>query len=113
MSHSYEWWPRKALTVTPAPTSSTKRPTQSAAVQVARHRPIQSDRQARKTAARRKATETTPSSPRTSGANAEATRAPAIHHRDGATSARKIRKRQSVEYGYASGSSTIIDEYAS
>jgi len=41
-----------------------------------------------------------------------ATIVPTIHQRVGRNSVRAIRKMQSVEYGYASGSSTSIEEYA-
>src|SRR5919112_1478344 len=112
-SHSSEWCPRNALLMTATPTSRVTRPTQSHLDQPARRRDIHSERQARKSAASTNTAHTTPSSPRTNGAIAAATTAAAIHQRVGARRTRRTRKRQSVEYGYASGSSTIIDEYAS
>jgi hypothetical protein len=54
----------------------------------------------------------TTSSPRTNGATTAAATVPAIQPRDGRMIVRTIRNRQSVENGYASGSSTSIDEYA-
>src|SRR5205823_816989 len=55
----------------------------------------------------------TTSSPRTTGARIEPATAAAIHTRERTRSAFAIRSRQSVEYGYASVSSTIHEEYAS
>src|SRR5690242_16727240 len=69
-------------------------------------------RHARKSSVSAITAQTTTSSPRTNGATIAAAIVPMIHQRVGRKSVLKIRKRQSVEYGYASGSSTIIDEYA-
>src|SRR5689334_15863246 len=91
---------------------SVTKPTQSHVVQVARQRPMRSLRQARKSSVSTSTAQSTTSSPRTNGATITAAIVPTIHQRLGRTSVLRIRKRQSVEYGYASGSSTSIEEYA-
>jgi hypothetical protein len=101
-----------ALTITAALTTSVTKPTQSHALQVLRQRATYSDRHNRKIPASRKMGGIIASSPRTNGATRDAITAPAIHQRDGVTSARRIRKSERVDQKYANGSSTIIDEYA-
>jgi hypothetical protein len=108
--HSNEPCPRKALTITPAPIRRTANPIQSEAVQTVRQRVIHADPQSRKRTARTNTIGTIESSPRTNGAIALARAAATTHQRLGAINTRRIRNRQSVAYGYASGSSTIIEE---
>src|SRR5512133_4380695 len=68
MNHSYDPLPRAALTITPAPNSNTRKPTQSQRVHVARHRSTRSARHARNRSASASTAQTTTSSPRTNGA---------------------------------------------
>src|SRR5712691_3479047 len=113
ISHSCDRWPITALSRTAAPITSTAKPIQSCHDQRARHRSTWGERHSRNRIASTNTAGTTLSSPRTAGAIAEATTAPAIHHRVRRISAPAIRKKHSAAYGYATFSSTIIDENAS
>ena len=91
------------------PTKSVAAPTQSQPVQLARRSRQRSPVHQSPAQARTKTAGRTPSSPRTSGATTQANPAATIQREERVASAFTIRKRQSVEYGYASGSGTNID----
>src|SRR5438270_2629254 len=96
-----------------APRIRTTAPIQSPVDQPARQRLAPSLDQATNTAASTSVAGIITSSVRTTGAKAAARIAPAIHQRLRVTNAFAMTKKQKAAYGYASGSSTRYDEYAS
>src|SRR2546423_8947975 len=92
-----------------APRKRVIAPAQSQPVQLVRRSRIRSPVHQRASAERTKTAGRTVSSPRTSGATAQASPAPMVQRVERVARAFTIRKRQSVEYWYASGSGPNID----
>src|SRR5918996_2207116 len=108
-----ERWPRKAENVTAMPTARTAAPAQSQVDHVERHRRACPDCQTYQSPPSAKTANRIESCVRVNIAAAQTTSAVATRIQLGEANARAMSQRDSVETGYASGSSTRNGEYES